>query len=276
MRDANEKAALAEAAMVALEPLVQLLLEIGVNCPEAESLFRSIFVHKARDWLTEQGRHKPSDVQIAHITGIHRNFVHEILKGPPKISALRRARGLKLHRLLDGWRSDSAYVDSDGKPVPLFRTAPEPSLKSLIAKYLPGAPAGGTIQQLLRNGLVQTLPGDRILIRTAVRRTKGVSLSKLAAAGELGRAFLATLRHNLSHPSARLFCGSVPKVTFELSHAPAIRSAIAKRAAAFLSEIADELAKEISLGKVRRRHGTEGSVKVGLTVFQTEDSMHRP
>ena len=48
-----EKAALARSAMAAMEPLVQLLLEIGITSPEAESLLRSLFVHKAREWLAK-------------------------------------------------------------------------------------------------------------------------------------------------------------------------------------------------------------------------------
>lgn len=272
MSDANEKSALAKAAMVAIEPLVQFLLEIGVNSPEAESLFRSIFIHKARDWLTAQGRYEPSDVQIALVTGVHRNFVHEILKGPPRIAAVRRSRGVKLERLIEAWRLDSAYVGGDGKPLTLFRTAPEPSVKSLIAKHLPGAPVGGTIAQLIRRGLVQVLPDDRILIRSALQPAKGMSYSKVAAAGDLGRSLLETLCHNLNQPAARLFCGGVPKVTVESSRAPALRGAIGLRAAAFLTEIADELAKEPGVRKASRKTKAEGRLVIGVTVFQTEDS----
>ena len=275
MSDANEKSALAKAAMVAIEPLVQLLLEIGVNCPEAESLFRSIFIHKARDWLTEQGRYDSSDVQIALVTGVHRNFVHEILKRPPGTSAIRRERGFKLDRLIEAWRLDSAYVGADGKPLALFRTAPEPSFKSLIAKHLPGVPVGGTIAQLLRQGLIQILPDDRILIRSAMQRAKGISYSKVAAAGDLGRGFLETLRHNLNQSAPRLFCGSVPQLTVEYSDAPALREVVALRAKAFLAEIAEELAKESGVRKASRKRSTQGRLKIGLTIFQTEDSLHR-
>ena len=40
----SDTAAVARAAMAAIEPVVELLLDLGVTSPEAESLLRSLFV----------------------------------------------------------------------------------------------------------------------------------------------------------------------------------------------------------------------------------------
>src|ERR1700733_15206973 len=70
--------------MAAVEPLVELFLELGVTSPEAESLLRSLFVHKARQWLTESSADgaRPSDVRVSLVTGVHRNFVRRIQAEP--------------------------------------------------------------------------------------------------------------------------------------------------------------------------------------------------
>jgi hypothetical protein len=89
------KAALARAAMSAVEPLVELFLELGITSPEAESLLRSVFVHKARHWLAKSAGApgSPSDVRVSLVTGVHRNFVRKILEEPPGIAAAREQKG---------------------------------------------------------------------------------------------------------------------------------------------------------------------------------------
>ncbi|MGH8142175.1 MAG: hypothetical protein ACREU2_06635, partial [Steroidobacteraceae bacterium] len=92
--------------MAAIEPLVELFLELGVTSPEAESLLRSLFVHKSRVWLSRQsGGEDPSDVRVALVTGVHRNFVSRLLAEPPKISATRARKGHRAARLLRAWYS---------------------------------------------------------------------------------------------------------------------------------------------------------------------------
>src|ERR1039457_3849889 len=97
------KAVVSRAAMAAVEPLVELFLELGVTSPEAESLLRSVFVHKAREWLAKPitAEDSPSDARVSLVTGVHRNFVRSILAEPPRIAAAREQRGHRASRLLD-------------------------------------------------------------------------------------------------------------------------------------------------------------------------------
>src|ERR1039458_8581408 len=110
-----EKAALARSAMVAAEPLVHLFLELGITSPEAESLLRSLFVHKAREWLASAGKggESPSDVRVSLVTGVHRNFVRRILGEPPRIAAMRQQKGHRAERLLEAWHTNPAYLESN-------------------------------------------------------------------------------------------------------------------------------------------------------------------
>jgi hypothetical protein len=112
------KTAVAQAAMAAAEPLVELLLELGVTSPEAESLLRGVFVHKTREWLARESAttSEPSDARVSLVTGVHRNFVRRILAEPPKIADAREQKSNRANRLLRGWYSDPGYLDTSGKP----------------------------------------------------------------------------------------------------------------------------------------------------------------
>src|ERR1700691_1687927 len=127
------RTAIARAAMAAAEPLVELLLELGVTSPEAESLLRGVFVHKTREWLARQseGTTEPSDARVSLVTGVHRNFVRRILAEPPKIADGREQKSNRANRLLQAWYSDPIYLDTSGKPRDLPEKGGRPSFQSL-------------------------------------------------------------------------------------------------------------------------------------------------
>src|ERR1700686_1980618 len=152
--------------MAAVEPLVELFVELGITSPEAESLLRSLFIHKARQWLAASSAdgEQPSDVRVSLVTGVHRNFVRRILAEPPRIAAARERKKHRTARLLDAWHTDPAYLDSSGKPRDLSKREPEPSFSTLAAAYAPGAAPGVVLQELQRPGVVRLLPDERVRI----------------------------------------------------------------------------------------------------------------
>jgi hypothetical protein len=189
----RDRALLASAASAVLEPLIELLLECGVTSPEAESLLRSIYVHKARGILAEQTGEVPSDSRVAFATGIHRNFVREILKAPPRVATTRRTRGVRVDRLMEGWRSDPDYLAANGKPLSLWRVRPEPSIKSLIKKYLPGAPLESTLEQAIRSGHISVQPDGRLRPHTVPSSSRSLDIARISKVGESGNALIRAL-----------------------------------------------------------------------------------
>jgi len=273
------KAALARSAMSAMEPLVQLFLELGITSPEAESLLRSLFVHQAREWLARapDSKGKPSDVRVSLVTGVHRNFVRRILGESPRIAAAREQKGHPAERLLDAWHSDPAYLDSSGKPRDLPERSPEPSFYALASAYVPGAAPGVVLEELRRAGVVQLLAEHRVRVRSRSVRLHGLNASNVGDIGQRARELLETLTHNLREPEARLFCESMPSIEVDAARLPFVRELIARRASTFLSALGQEFSAEArsSRRKPKRR------VRVGLTAFQTEHSpvprrMHGP
>ena len=263
------KAALARSAMAAVEPLVELFLEFGITSPEAESLLRSLFVHKAHQWLAASSAdgHSPSDVRVSLVTGVHRNFVRRILAEPPGIAAAREQKKHRAARLLEAWHTNPTYLDSSGKPRDLSKRQPEPSFFALASTYVPGAAPGVVLQELQRAGIVQLLSDERVRVRSRTFRVHGVNAAGMSELGTRGKELLQTLIHNLQAPGARMLCDSIRPIEIDALRVPAVRDLIARRAANFLVAMEQELAGEAD----RPRHGkSKKRVLVGLTAFESE------
>jgi hypothetical protein len=263
------KAALARSAMAAVEPLVELFLELGITSPEAESLLRSLFIHKARQWLAASSAdgEQPSDVRVSLVTGVHRNFVRRILAEPPRIAAARERKKHRTARLLEAWHTDPAYLDSSGKPRDLSRKEPEPSFSTLASTYVPGAAPGVVLQELHRAGVVQFLSDERVRVRSRTFRVHGVNAAGMSELGSRGKELLETLIHNLREPDLRILCDSMSAIEVDAGRVPVIRDLIARRAGNFLAAIEQELAIEAGLS---HRKKSKRRVRIGLTAFESE------
>ena len=188
------KASLARSAMAAVEPLVELFLELGITSPEAESLLRSLFVHKAREWLAKPGDEDPSDVRVALVTGVHRNFVRSILAEPPRITAARehkghrasrlplRGSGIPIPRTSTAAASRATYPERDQEPS-FFHTCPS-HLRSR------GRPQRRASEELRRAGLVQRLSEHRVRVRSRAFRMHGVNATNIGELGQRARDLL--------------------------------------------------------------------------------------
>jgi hypothetical protein len=263
-----DKGKMAVALMAAIEPLVDTLLEIGVTSPEAESLLRSVFVHRAKAWLTNQYPKDslPSGARIALVSGVHRNFVRSILAERPKIAPARRRKHSRADRLLRAWHSDPRYLDGSGKPRDLPEKGRRPSFQSLANAYLPELAPGVVLAELKRAKSVQLLAAGRVRVRSKVFRVGGINLSSLIEFGNRAGALIATLGHNLHHPEALLFVDSTRFVQVEAHRVAAVREVIGRRAATFLARMEHELTATQSATTAR----TSRKTKVALTMFATE------
>jgi hypothetical protein len=152
------------AAIAALTPVVELFLKLGVTSPEAETLLRAVYVHTVKRRISkslEPGQ-KSSDVRIALVTGIHRNFVRKILAESPAILTSRQWRGSSVSRLISAWRADPKYIDTLGRPLDIAEKDGEPNFKTLVQQYLPGVTPAVALSELRRARQVELISGHRL------------------------------------------------------------------------------------------------------------------
>jgi hypothetical protein len=84
----------AKALSAALEPVIDVCLQIGITSPELESLLRATFVRRAFVRLPRQattGR-DPSDSRVSIATGVHRAEVSRIRGADGTTSARQPCR----------------------------------------------------------------------------------------------------------------------------------------------------------------------------------------
>jgi len=254
--------------MVAIEPLVQLFLELGISSPEAESLLRGLFVHKSRQWLASQGDGSdPSDVRVALVTGVHRNFVRRLLREPPRIAETRQRKGHAATRLLRAWYSDVRYLDSSGKPRDLPEKGPSPSFETLARAYLRGPTPGVILRELLRTRAVERLTEQRVRACSRYVRAPGLSLPNIREIGVRSKQLIETLTANLRGPRDALFCDSMSSIDVAETRAPVVHEVINRRATAFLQSLEAELASERSYHS--RSRGAR-RVRLSVTVFEAK------
>jgi len=258
-----ERSVLARSAMVAVEPLVELLLEIGITSPQAESLLRSVFVHKAKERLVEKGgRAKRSDARVALITGVHRNVVREILSRPPSIAAAREKRGYLTGRLLRAWQTNHKYLDDLGRPRDLHEEGQAPSFTSLVTATLPSASPRFVLQELIRAGVVESLSEHRVRLRSRTMRQPGITLGNVTRYGLEGKALLGTLTRKLRDPTCRAYSESTAAINVDSERLAVVRDVLSKRASSFISGLEEELAAE-------SRQRSRKKVRIAVSVIET-------
>jgi Family of unknown function (DUF6502) len=267
---ALDKNAIAAAAISAIAPLIEFLLELGVTSPQAESLLRSIFVHEAHAWLARASDSSdgPSDARVALITGVHRNFVRDILSESPRISKSRQRNRGGADRLIKAWTSDSQYLDGGGRPRDLPIKGPRPSFRSLAAAYLSGAAPGVVLDEMLRAGLLEELPGGRVRFKKRPHVVHGVTVSNVSDFAAKTQKYMRTLISNLQNPNDRLFVDSTPALVVDFERLSVLHEVINQRAATFLSRIEHEFA-DVHTSQIKA--GRRKSKKVGLTIFATQE-----
>jgi uncharacterized protein DUF6502 len=265
-KDKNDIAAV---AISAIAPLIEFLLELGVTSPQAESLFRSVFVHEAQKWLAAKNRigRPPSDARIALITGVHRNFVRDLLLEAPKIAKSRQRRRGGADSLLKAWSANPRYLDGSGRPRDLSIKGSGASFQTLAATYLPGSAPGVIMDELRRTGAVEELPGGRVRFRNRSYLSEGINLSTMSDFALRVRAFMQTLMHNLRFPGDRLFVESIKTVAIEADRVAVVREVLNQRAATFLARIEQEFAGVTGSNGNGRKQRKQ---RVGLTIFSTQ------
>jgi Family of unknown function (DUF6502) len=149
--------------MAVLEPLAALLLSRGVRHARAEDLLKTAFVRAGARAFAAQGK-LPSVSTLSVTTGLRRREVQRMLDtGPqntpaPKMSLAAQVRAR--------WTSDPHYLDVQGQPRRLPRTAPEgqPSFASLAAAISKDVHPRPLLDELVRIGAAEE-DGEQVLLR---------------------------------------------------------------------------------------------------------------
>ncbi|MFA6443187.1 MAG: DUF6502 family protein [Sterolibacterium sp.] len=197
MSESRSDLALAAALRLA-EPLVELLLQEGVEYTRFASALKATFVEAAENIL-EADAAKVTDSSISTLSGVHRKDVRTWrLAG----KALPRSPNLNAVMVLyTRWANDPEYCDAQGKPRVLDRVGEIGSFEALASSVSNDVHPRTLLQELIRLGVVRQLdadgPGEKLMLCTDafVPREGFEEMLRLFAANS--RDHIATAVHNI-------------------------------------------------------------------------------
>lgn len=163
--DDNSDQATVDAAAAVLEPLVGLLLARGLRFARAQELLKAAFVLAGARAFAAQGK-VPSVSTLSVATGLRRREVQRLLdalqQACPSAPKASLAAQLRLR-----WTTDPLYLDAQGQPRRLPRTAVEegqPSFAGLAAAVSKDVHPRPLLDEMVRIGAAEE-DGDHVLLR---------------------------------------------------------------------------------------------------------------
>lgn len=265
----SRRHAFAIALESALDPIVDLCLQLGITSPEMERLLRGVFVRRAAKLLVAGSpKRSPSDLRIGLMTGVHRNFVREIRAAKPKARLQQVQQRHPAAGLLRAWATDWTYLTSVGSPreLPMEASAGEPSFAALVSLYMPGIRPSTALAELQRAGTLQVLPHGKIRLRSRSTVYPGLTEENIESASATLTTLTTNLLHNLKSPQERWTCETSDPFVVEPQRLPLTRQTLQKRTQSFLDNVSSEFANEPATGI------KETPTSVRVTVFCHETS----
>lgn len=150
-----------------LRPLVRFMLSQGLTYTILTDLLKSIYVEVAlNEFKLEKKRQ--TDSRISLLTGVHRKDVKrfsEMLEAdaPPPENVTLGAQ------LVAKWVGQTPYVDQQGRPIPLARSAKaggEKSFEALVASVSKDIRSRAILDEWLRLGVVHVDHDDCVCLNT--------------------------------------------------------------------------------------------------------------
>jgi len=262
---------ISEATFTALEhlldPLLELLLDVGLSVQELNHAIRCRAIHVAsRRLLKNDGR--SSNARVAITTGIPRS---EISKLSQRSNSSRKSKigQQPTRRVLSGWFSDPRFLNTLGEPAILPIFGPRQSFEKLVLKYGAGVPVRAMLDALIQIGAVEHLPDQRVSAKTRVPISVGLTPSAIEAAGEHCRDLLGTLVKNMRRAEQPLFEATTLVSDASPSMLPIIRREIAEQG----SNLVNATSSILKRCQVRGKSRNSQKQRVGLTVYYFEDSV---
>jgi hypothetical protein len=199
----------AKALSTALEPVIDMCLQIGITSPELESVLRAAFVQRAFVRLPRHattGR-APSDSRVSLATGVHRSEVSRIRGAGGTMSARQRMQTKerlysRSARVLHGWTTDPKFLSSAGLPLdlPMEVSRQHRSFEELVDKYAAGNHPATVLKELQRRGNVELLDAAVVRYRSSTARPRGATEANVARAAKRVKRLGDTLFRSLLDP----------------------------------------------------------------------------
>ena len=164
--DPFARSSLFEAAMKeVLRPLAKALIDQGVTAPAFYKIVKQAYVDAAVASLGDGA----TDSRTSIITGVHRRDVKALRSNTNPDNEVVRQKVSRLATIVGRWMSEPDYLDEQGDPKTLPRTAPEgASFDGLVQSVSKDIRPRTILDELIRQGLAVEDGGDITLSADAL------------------------------------------------------------------------------------------------------------
>jgi uncharacterized protein DUF6502 len=195
------KVAVQGAIVRMLDPLVRLLLTVGIGVGDFLSLVKVAYVRAARDQAREtRGELRPHVSRIAVVTGLTRAEVAAILEADTDEWRTSDRGRQRAERVLSGWWNDPDFQTSTGEPAVLPVSGSRKSFKALVSRYSNEPRATPILEELLRVKAVRVRSDGTLQALSRTYATVRWDPAGIASLGDQLSEHFATLLHNLEDP----------------------------------------------------------------------------
>lgn len=267
--ESNEKAVVLGYLRVVLEPVIRLMLRMGITWREFAELTKAVFVDVATAEFGIRGR--PTNVsRVAILTGLDRRDVRKLRKAtgdaPPK------GYQSKASQILSAWYHEPDFLDADGRPAVLAVDGEGATFAELMRRYAPALPAGAMIRELKAAEAVEELADGRLRAVKKFYVPSGVSPERLRLWSSVLSDVANTIEHNLSRDESQpaRFERRVLNLRVQKKALPEFRALLETEAQALLERLDDWLAAH----QVADDRDGEG-IRLGAGIYHIEDRRDR-
>jgi hypothetical protein len=257
------KAKTLELLATVLEPVIRLMLRVGITWKEFSELAKAKFVDVATDDFGIRGR--PTNVsRVAILTGLDRRDVKKLRDVP----AERHAKGYqsKASQILSAWHHDVEFLDAQGRAAALPIEGDVASFTAIMQRYAPALPIVAMIKELKSAHAIEELPDGRIRPLSRHYVPGELSAERLRLWASVMSDLANTIEHNLSRDESTPARFERRALSLRVSPdaLPEFRALIESEGQAFLERVDDWLsAREVS--------ESGECIRLGVGVYHIED-----
>ncbi len=250
---------------IVLEPIVRLMLMVGVTWKEFCEVAKAKFVAAATEEYGIRGR--PTNAsRVAILTGIDRREVRRLRSQADEAPA--KGYQSRASQLLSAWHHEPDFLDADGQPATLAIEGDGNTFTELMRRVAPGLPVVAMIKELKGAGAIEELPDGHLrpLNRTYV--PVGTSAERLRLWTSAISDFSNTIEHNFARDEdepAR-FERRALSLCIDRNALPEFRQLLEAEGQALLERIDDWLsAHELPDAD------SEDAIRLGVGIYHVQD-----
>ena len=264
-------AALSQAIVTLLKPLVRLVLKRGMAFGQFSELVKRAYVEVAQEDFAVPGR-RLTISRIAVLTGLTRKEAKRVLESDPGDSSTGSRRRInRAARVVSAWASDPAYFDGRGSPGSLAFDEEDggASFSTLVREHGADVTPRAVLDELLRVGAVEHLKDGRIRLIERAYIPQADESEKLVILGSDVADLIASIEHNLEPEAGRpFFQRKVAYDNLPRAYLEQLQGRVRERAQQLLEELNDEMAEHDL--DVSPDEGTAGGSRamVGIYYYQ--------